>query len=36
MACAIVDIPVHPSNKERNLIEALHVIFTLYAEFKTN
>ena len=30
--CCLLDIPVH----EGNLIESLHVLFTLYLEFKTN
>lgn len=36
MVCGIMDIPVHPANPERNLIESLHVLFTLYSEFKAN
>jgi intraflagellar transport protein 46 len=31
MLCAILDIPVHS-----NLVESLHVMFTLYLEFREN
>jgi intraflagellar transport protein 46 len=31
MLCAILDVPVH-----NNLVESLHVIFTLYLEFREN
>jgi intraflagellar transport protein 46 len=34
--CALMDIPVHKINKDRNLVESLHVLFTLYSGFKTN
>lgn len=34
--CALLDIPVHKANKERNLVESLHVMFTLYSGFKAN
>lgn len=36
MVCSIMDIPVHPAISDRNLIESLHVFFTLYSEFKSN
>ena len=36
LACAIMDIPIHSNNTDRNIIESLHVFFTLYSEFKTN
>ena len=36
LACSLMDIPVHSSNPDRNLIESLHVFFTLYSEFKAN
>ncbi|TPX62744.1 hypothetical protein SpCBS45565_g06966 [Spizellomyces sp. 'palustris'] len=44
LACNMVDIPVHVSSKEkkkkpnegRTYIESLHVLFTLYAEFKNS
>jgi intraflagellar transport protein 46 len=39
LACTLLDIPVHQSsnnNNEKNLIESLHVFFTLYSEFKAN
>jgi intraflagellar transport protein 46 len=36
LACNFVDIPVHQNNTDRNLIESLHVLFTLFTEFKQN
>ncbi len=31
-----LDIPVHKLNNKKSLIEALHVVFTLYNEFRLN
>lgn len=36
LVCAVMDIPIHPNNPDRNIIESLHVFFTLYSEFKAN
>jgi intraflagellar transport protein 46 len=36
MCCALLDIPVHNIQNDRNIIESLHVLFTLYSEFKSN
>ena len=36
LCCALVDIPVHQANTKRNLIESMHVYFTLFAEFQAN
>jgi intraflagellar transport protein 46 len=36
MACNIIDIPVHDGNPSKNLIESLHVMFSLYSAFKEN
>jgi intraflagellar transport protein 46 len=36
MACNIIDIPVYDSNPTKNLIESLHVMFSLYSAFKEN
>ncbi|EGR28165.1 hypothetical protein IMG5_181870 [Ichthyophthirius multifiliis] len=36
LACAILDIPVHNTSNNTNVIESLHVLFTLYSEFKAN
>lgn len=36
LCCALVDIPVHGTNTGKNLIESLHVFFTLYSAFKEN
>ena len=35
VACNILDIPIH-RNYDNNVIEALHVMFTLYSAFKEN
>lgn len=34
IACNILDIPVHESNTTKNIIESLHVMFSLYSAFK--
>ena len=34
--CNILDIPVHNTNNKKNIIESLHVMFTLFSEFKMN
>ncbi|KAJ3014142.1 Intraflagellar transport protein 46, partial [Thoreauomyces humboldtii] len=43
LACNMIDIPVHPRpassrppNEARSHVDALHVLFTLYLEFKTS
>eukprot|EP01017_Pseudomicrothorax_dubius_P045289 TRINITY_DN7810_c0_g1_i4.p1 TRINITY_DN7810_c0_g1~~TRINITY_DN7810_c0_g1_i4.p1 ORF type:complete len:136 (-),score=25.99 TRINITY_DN7810_c0_g1_i4:145-552(-) len=36
LACALLDIPVHPTTNNKNVVESLHVFFTLYSEFKAN
>ncbi|KRX01872.1 hypothetical protein PPERSA_00494 [Pseudocohnilembus persalinus] len=36
LLCGVLDIPIHPQNGEKNVIEALHVAFTLYTELKAN
>ena len=35
-ACAILDIPINKEVKESNLIEAMHVMFSLYNGFQSN
>ncbi|CAD8105014.1 unnamed protein product [Paramecium primaurelia] len=35
-SCNLLDIPAHSINNNRNIIESLHVLFTLFSEFKTN
>lgn len=30
-SCALLDIPVHEQNKQKSLIESMHVLFTLYS-----
>jgi len=34
--CGMLDIPVHKLSNSKSLVEALHVVFTLYLEFKQN
>ena len=36
LICNMIDIPVHTATSNKNLIESLHVLFTLYSEFKQN
>ena len=36
LCCALVDIPVHQTNSGKNVVEALHVFFTLYDTFRAN
>jgi len=36
IACALVDIPIHNTTNNKNIIESLHVFFTLYSEFRAN
>lgn len=34
--CNLMDIPIYTSNSTKAIIEALHILFTLYSEFKEN
>ncbi len=34
--CGLLDIPVHKLGNKKGLVEALHLLFSLYAEFKEN
>lgn len=36
MICTMLDIPVHKLTNKKSVVEALHHLFTLYAEFKEN
>lgn len=36
LACSLCDIPVFNTSNNKNLIESLHVLFTLYSEFNAN
>jgi intraflagellar transport protein 46 len=36
LVCNILDIPIHKLNSNKSIIEALHVFFSLYSEFKEN
>ena len=35
MVCAVLDIPVHPGSA-KSVTQSLHVLFTLFSEFKGN
>lgn len=34
--CTLLDIPVHKLGNKKSVIEALHLLFSLYADFKEN
>lgn len=36
LVCAMVDIPVHNMANKKASIESLHVLFTLFSEFRQN
>jgi intraflagellar transport protein 46 len=36
LICSLTDIPVHKSANNRGVIESLHVVFTLFLEFRSN
>ncbi len=36
IVCCMLDFPIHLLNTNRSLIESLHLLFTLYSEFKEN
>ena len=36
MICGLLDIPVHKLGNKKSIVEALHLLFSLYAEFKEN
>jgi intraflagellar transport protein 46 len=36
LVCSMLDVPIHKLNSNNSVIEALHVVFTLYSEFKDN
>lgn len=36
LICAMCDIPVHKSAKNNSGVESLHVLFTLFSEFRSN
>lgn len=36
IVCGMLDIPVHQGTHKKSLVEALHLLFSLYAEFKAN
>ncbi len=36
LICNMLDIPIHKLNTNNSIIEALHVLFTLYSSFKEN
>lgn len=36
LICSMVDIPVHKLQNNKPTIESLHVLFTLFSEFRSN
>lgn len=34
--CAVLDIPCHKLANNKSVIESLHVLFTLFSEFRSN
>lgn len=36
LVCTMLDIPSHKLQNNKSVIESLHVLFTLYSEFKQN
>lgn len=36
LVCSMVDIPVHKLTNNKPVIESLHVLFTLFSEFRSN
>lgn len=36
LVCAMLDIPVHKLANNKSIIESLHVLFTLFSEFRQN
>lgn len=36
LICAMTDIPIHKSANNKSVIESLHVLFTLFVEFRNN
>ena len=36
LICAMTDIPVHKGTNNKSVIESLHVLFTLFVEFRNN
>lgn len=36
VVCSLLDIPVYSQPSAKNLVESLHVLFTLYSDFKSN
>jgi hypothetical protein len=36
LVCALLDVPVYGGGSSASLVEALHLLFTLYSAFKSN
>jgi len=36
LICSMVDIPCHKLANNKSVIESLHVLFTLFSEFRSN
>lgn len=36
LVCAMVDIPCHKLASNKSVVESLHILFTLFSEFRAN
>jgi intraflagellar transport protein 46 len=36
LVCAMLDIPIHKLANNKSIVESLHVLFTLFSEFRQN
>jgi intraflagellar transport protein 46 len=36
LVCSMIDIPVHKLQNNKPVVESLHVLFTLFSEFRQN
>jgi len=36
LVCSMVDVPCHKLANNKSVIESLHVLFTLFSEFRSN
>jgi len=36
LVCSMLDVPCHKLANNKSVIESLHVLFTLYSDFKSN
>lgn len=36
LVCSIIDIPCHKLANNKSVVESLHILFTLFSEFRSN